>query len=57
MTAQNGLWIGLGTLAWFMIWRVWIFRVVLKAVLRLVFLIGPVILIVALGAIFAGGGG
>ena len=57
MTAQNGLWIGLGAVAWFMIWRVWIFRVVLRMVLRLVFLIGPVILIVALGAIFAGSGG
>ena len=42
-------WLGLGLAAWLLIWRVWLFRLVLKLGLKIALLLGPIFLVAALG--------
>ena len=48
------VWSGFGLAAWLLIWRVWVFRLVLKLGLKLTLLLGPIVLLGAAGVTFLG---
>ena len=45
------VWIALGLAGWLLIWRVWVFRLVLKLGLKVALLFGPIVLAGAAGLV------